>query len=144
MDFEEEYQKRLKENEKYLKEFKKELKSNGFTDRTINNHINNVDLYLNDFINYYEAQDLKGGCYKISEFLGDYFIRKCMWSTPATIKTTAASIKKFYKCMLNNKHITNEDYDNLSFIIKSEMDIWQDRCFNYNSEDYDIEDVFDF
>ena len=29
----------------------------------------------------------------LGDFLGDYFIRKCMWSTPSTVKTTAASIR---------------------------------------------------
>ncbi len=36
---------------------------------------------------------------RINDFLGEFFIRKCMWSTPGTIKRTAASIKKFYKFM---------------------------------------------
>ena len=31
----------------------------------------------------------------LGDFLGDYFIRKCMWSTPSSVKTTAARLKKF-------------------------------------------------
>ena len=44
-------------------------------------------------------------CEKIRKengYPGYFFIRRCMCSTPSTVKGTAASIKKFYKCMLDH------------------------------------------
>ena len=75
------------------------------------------------------------GIYEIGNFLGEFFIRKCMWSTPATIKSTATSIKKFYKSMLDHKNIEKEDYDVLCCIIKENMDTWQSLCATYNDPD---------
>ena len=67
-------------------------------------------------------------------FLGWFFIRKCMWSTPGTIKSTAASIKKFYKCMPDNK-IDEKDYKLLCDDIKENMEEWQYDCAMYNDLD---------
>ena len=48
---------------------------------------------------------MEEGISMLDEYLGNFFIRKCMWSTPANIKTNATSIKKFYKCMLEHGKI---------------------------------------
>lgn len=55
-----------------------------------------------------------------------------MWSTPETIKTSAASIKKFYKCMNKNSYVSKEDYKDLCDIIKEDMELWQKECEEYN------------
>ena len=75
------------------------------------------------------------GVYMIDMFLGYFFIRKCMWSTPASIKSTAASIKKFYKCMLDHGKIEKEDYNSLCSEIKEGMSDWQADCAQFNDPD---------
>ena len=62
-----------------------------------------------------------------------------MWSTPGTIKSTAASIKKFYKCMLEHGKIEKADYEFLCREIKEGMPIWQEDCAVYNGE---LDDYF--
>ena len=52
-----------------------------------------------------------------------------MWSTPATVKSTAASIKKFYNCMMENNIISKEDFNDLKVMIKDNMIYWQSECF---------------
>ena len=52
---------------------------------------------------------MEEGVTMLGDFLGDFFIRKCMWSTPATVKTTATSLKKFYKCMAEHGKIEKKD-----------------------------------
>ena len=79
---------------------------------------------------------------KIDEFLGEFFIRKCMWSTPATIKSTAASIKKFYKCMLDHGKIEKGDYKFFCETVKVGMEDWQALCAQYN--DPEEENPFGF
>lgn len=94
----------------------------------------NVDLYINGFL--LREQQLKmeyGFGDKIDMFLGYFFIHKCMWSTPANIKTTAASIKKFYKCMLDHGYIQKSDYKDLCDIIKENMVEWQNDCAAFNN-----------
>ena len=68
-------------------------------------------------------------------FLGDFFIRKCMWSTPSTIESTAVSIKKFYKCMMDHGKIEKRDYDFLCSEIKENMERWQEDCALFNDPD---------
>lgn len=72
------------------------------------------------------------GVTELDMFLGDFFIRKCMWSTPGTIKSTAASIKKFYKSMLAHGRIQKSDYEILCTDIKDRMEYWQEDCAAFN------------
>jgi len=127
MDYEQ-IQSKIKEikksNEGHLTTFKQWLKSKGLADKTINGHINNVDFYINHYLNYYDPQDVKAGCYCISGFLGNFFIRKAMWSSCPQIKSNAASIKKFYACMLEHGVVEKDDYDELCEDIKEDMNEW--------------------
>ncbi len=128
-------EKQREKNKEYLDIFEKDLIKSELGKKTINNHLSNVDFYINDFILREEPLEMKEGCgYYLSSFLGDYFIRKCAWSTPATIKTTAASIKKFYMSMLEHEYVSKEDYQYLSDIIKNEMRTWQADCARFNDD----------
>lgn len=55
------------------------------------------------------------GTQKINDFLGYFFIHKCAWSTPA-------SIKKFYKCKSKHEKISKEDYKDFCKTIKFNME----------------------
>ncbi len=124
-------------NNGHLALFEEYLVKAGLKEKTISNHLSNVDLFLNDYLLYYDAIPMEEGYEQISDFLGDFFIRKCMWSTPATIKSTAASIKKFYKCMLEHGKIDKEAYEELCFDIKVGMPDWLDDCEVYNDPTMD-------
>jgi hypothetical protein len=121
-----------KSNEGHLSTFKLWLKAKGLADKTINSHINNVDFYINYYLNYYEPQDVQAGCCAINGFLGDCFIRKAIWSSCPQIKSTAASIKKFYACMLENGIVEEEAYSNLCEDIKDDMDEWLEAMRRYD------------
>ena len=131
-EYEEMCKKIREDNEGYLDIFERDLTEAGLTDKTINSHLGNADFYINTFLLREAPVPMKEGDMYIDEFLGFFFIRKCMWSTPGTIKTTAASLKKFYKCMLENGKITVADYDTLCEIIKENMGEWQEDCRKYN------------
>jgi len=60
-----------------------------------------------------------------------------MWSTPSTIKSTAASIKKFYKYMFETDNIPKDDYLHLCEEIKAGMPEWTETCAEYNDQDAD-------
>lgn len=122
-------------NSEYLELFEQALLESGLKDSTIRRHLSNVDFYINDFLLYEEPLTIEYGISKIDSFLGDFFIRKCMWSTPGNIKTTAASIKKFYKCMLDHGIIKNSHYKFLCSEIRDDMEIWQENCAIFNDPD---------
>jgi site-specific recombinase XerD len=114
-----------KENEKHLAGFEKWLCDKGLSQKTINAHVSNVDLYINNYLCYYEDMyDAKHGAGQIYGFLGDWFIRKAMWSSCAHIKANAASIKKFYAYLLEVNVVEQEDYDDLCWTIKENMPDW--------------------
>lgn len=118
------------ENNRYLDLFADSIK--GLSPKTVRTHMSNVDFYINEFLLRQGALGMAAGVEYIDSFLGDFFIRKCLWSTPTTIRSTAASIKKFYKCMLAHGFIAKGDYDRLCFVIKEEMDVWLEECATYN------------
>ena len=111
MDEYEVYEKECKEireiNEELLELFEKDMMDKNLADKTINRHLSNVNFYINEYMLHEDATPMEDGVRMLDMFLGDFFIRKCMWSTPASIKSTAASIKKFYKCMLDYGKIMN-------------------------------------
>ena len=121
-----------KRNEKFLKIFENWLKDQKLVNKTIKKHLNNIDLYINDYLNYYEVTPMEDGVSMVYSFLSDWFIRKCMWSSVASIKETAASIKKFYQCMSEKNYIKNEDYKFLCQEIKNNMDIFIDSFIEYD------------
>ena len=115
------------------------------TDKTIRKHLSNVDLYINNYLNYYEVTNMEYGVSMVYSFLNDWFIRKCMWSSVTSIKETAASIKKFYQCMSEKGYIKNEDYIFLCKEIKSHMDEFIDSFIEYyQDDDEDLEEWDDF
>jgi hypothetical protein len=69
---------------------------------------------------------------EVGMFFGWFYIRKCLWSTPNNIRTTAASLKKFYKCMCEFGHIEKEELRDFLETIKFGLDDWCDECAVYN------------
>ncbi len=119
-------------NSVYLDLFEHTLIEDGLKGSTIKRHLSNIDFYINDFLLYEEPLTMDYGMGRIDSFLGDFFIRKCMWSTPGNIKSTAASIKKFYKCMMDSGIVKKSDYESLCSEIKNGMETWQTDCAIYN------------
>ena len=122
-------------NNELLVIFENDLTKAGLSKKTITSHLSNVDFYINEFLLLNEVHPMEDGVGMVDRFLGDFFIRKCMWSTPGNIKTTAASIKKFYKCMLAHDRIKKQEYDYLCNEIKNGMPFWQDDCELYNDSE---------
>ena len=86
-------------------------------------------------MDYEDAYPMEEEVSMIGMFLGYFFIRKCMWSTPNTIRSNAASLKKFYICMMEAGKIENADYDYVCESIKEGMPEWIADCEQYNDPD---------
>jgi len=131
-----EYERKAKEirdtNKEYLNGFEDHLKAQGLSIKTINNHRLNVDFYINSFLLYYDALDVSYGCYKVDGFLGDWFIRKAMWSSVGNIKSNISSFKKFYRYLLGIGVVDEEAYDKLCETIALNKDDWFDLMRRYD------------
>lgn len=120
------------DNNELILLFRKQLVEDGLSERTIERHIGNIEFYINDYLLRSDAYPMEYGTSEISLFLGYYAIRTCLCSSAYELKAVAASIKKFYKCMLENGKIKNANYYVLCSTIKTEMPEWVAACKQFN------------
>lgn len=144
MEFDKMVKETEKRNEKFLDIFEKELKESGLSKKTIYGHLSNVSLFINDYLPYYQENiKMEEAMGYVDDFLGYFFIHKCMWATPSSLKATAASIKKFYKCMASNKLVDEDDYKYLCDEIKENMDAYLQDLYEFDHFD-EYESVYSF
>ena len=126
------------QNEKLIDEFAEWLERRGLSDATVGRHCGNIEFYVNHYLLYEDAMEAKDGVGRIGMFLGYWFIRKAMWASEASIKSSAASLKKFYTFMLEKGEVDGEDVADLKETIKEEMPMWLATLSRYDNPD--IED----
>ena len=137
-EFDRKLEERRERNGRLLDMFRKDLEKSGLKEKTISRHLGNVEFFLNSFLAWHVGEDAEEGPDYISSYLGDYFISKCMWSTPAEIQANSAGIKKFYASMQKHGIVEAEKVDLLKATIKEEMPFWKEACSLYNDDgDYD-------
>ena len=115
--------------------FEEELNENFLSQKTIKNYISNIDFYINNFLLHFEPRPMEEGCFTLEEFF-QFFIHKCMWSMPSSVRSMGASLKKFYKCMLENEKIKKESYDFFIAKIKENISDWAEECDDWNDSIY--------
>ena len=125
-----------KRNKKFIEEFEDWLKDKGLAKKTIRKHVNNASLYIDDYLNYYDAETMEDGVHFVNGFLDGWFIEKCLWSSRTSLKETAASIKKFYECMSEKEYVAKEDYKKLCREIKDNMEEYLEQMDAYDDGTY--------
>lgn len=118
----------------FLEQFEKWLKDKNLSARTIKHHMNNVDLYINDYLNYYEVTLMEDGVIGVEMFFRDWFVRKCAWTSESSIRATATSIKKFYECMMMLGFVKKKNYELLTNTLKKNMNKYIDNFIEYEME----------
>ena len=138
MDAYEEFEQACKEikkvNKGLLIQFEAWLTASGLAPKTAVKHVFNVDFFINEYLLHEEPQEASEGVYQISSFLGDWFVTHAMWSSPASIKSNAASLKKFYAFMLEKEWVAQQAVDELALTIKREMPKWIANAGRYDDE----------
>ncbi len=119
------------QNDKLIREFESWLKSSGLKEKTIKNHCSNIDFFINDYLLYSQELEPQDGINDVSMFLGFWFIKKAMWSSPASVRSNASSLKKFYTFMLEKGLIDKDELDELKETIKVEMPEWLEGSSSY-------------
>ena len=139
MNYEKEIKENIKRNEKYLDEFEKWLNKKGLVNKTIKKHLSNADLFINDYLTYYDITKAEDGLGDVFPFLNGWFVEKCMWSSRNSLKETSASLKKFYQYMSENNYVDVNDYNETFEFIKDNMDKlleYVDEFNNFDEDDY--------
>ena len=123
-DYEQEAEKIRSENEVLLKGFSKWLEQSGLKEKTIKKHTGNVWFYINEYLLYEDAVRPQEGISAVNEFFNWFFPRKAMWSNVTTTKETVASLKKFYRFLVDIGSVEATDNQWLLEEVKSEMPAW--------------------
>lgn len=118
-------------NEKLLGGFKYWLLETGLTSKTVQNHIGNVEFYINEFLTYYEVITADAGWSEMDDYFSDWLIRKT-FATEYTIKKNITSLKKFYKFLYEENIIEKKDYDLFLETIKENKEGWIKAANQYN------------
>jgi hypothetical protein len=130
-------------NKELLKGFELWLGASKLAAKTIAGHIQNMDFYINDYLLYDDVIEPQDGIDEVSDFLGYWFIKKAMWASASSIKSNAASLKKFYTFLYEQKLVSKADLDSLKETIKDEMPDWIDTVARYDDPSLtDMEDVW--
>ncbi len=127
-------------NKQLLDKFELSLESSGLSEKTINNHVSNIDFYINEYLLYEDAIEARDGVSAVDMFLGYWFIKKAMWASRSSIKGNATSFKKFYSFLHEKKLIKKDDLDDLKETIKEGMPEWLATLDRY--DDPTAEDVW--
>lgn len=131
-------------NDGYLREYENWLFEVGHVRIDVAQRVTDVSTFLNFFCVEHEGIEMREGAGEVGRYLGNLFIRRVMWSTPDTIRTTAGSIKEFYRCMHAYGHVEKHEVDFVLREIKDNIDGWCLRCEQYNDPDSESPfDVFD-
>lgn len=127
-------------NKNLLGDFEAQLKSTGLSKKTIDNHISNIDFYINEYLLYEDATEARDGVNAVGMFLGYWFIKKAMWASRSSIKSNATSLNKFYSFMYEKSLIDKDDLSDLKETIKERMPEWLATLERY--DDPSVEDVW--
>ncbi|WP_028581531.1 hypothetical protein [Desulfogranum japonicum] len=144
MDDYEKYEKDCKKirkaNERLLSEFEDWLKASELSEKTIDNHFFNIDFYINEYLLYEEITKAQDGIDDVDMFFGYWFIKKAGWASQSSIKSNAASLKKFYTFMHQKGLIDADDLSELKKTIQEQMPEWLATLKRY--DDPYIEEVW--
>lgn len=112
------------ENEALLSEFQEWLLNQGLSSKVVKKHIDNIDFYLNEYLLYEDAVKAAEGAGRIDMYLSYWFIKKASWASPSLIRSSAASLKKFYTFMREKGLIGEEALKDVKDTIKENMSDW--------------------
>ena len=124
IDFEKGGDRIREENGSLLDAFSDSLRERGLKEKTINKHLGNVEFYTDDYLLYYDLNEAKDGIAMMDGFFNGFFLRKAMWSGVTATRETVASLKKFYKFLVDRGDIDAVDYRFLLDEVKQEMPGW--------------------
>ena len=133
------------ENAALLEAFARWLRAQELSEATVQRHCENIDFYVNEFLLYEEATPAAAGVFEVGWFLGHWFIRKAMWASQTSIRSIAASLKKFYQFMFERDQIGREALDDLKARMKEGLPEWLERARRYDDPSIeDPEDIWGF
>jgi site-specific recombinase XerD len=130
-------------NQQLLNDFSRYLKATGLSDKTVNKHVSNTSFYINEFLLYDDVTEAQDGIHAVGMYFGYWFIKKAMWATPSTMKSTATSLKKFYGFLAEQDMVSQSALQELKDTLKEGMPDWIATLKRYDDPDIlDMDEVW--
>ena len=111
-------------NQPILEDFRAWLEQSGFTEKTIENHVDNIDFFT-DYLVYYDDPLKKldeADSIDVWMFLTDWFPRKALWASVTSVKSYLASFKKFFQWMGETGRVSPETVADVLTTLKEDRD----------------------
>ena len=131
-------------NDLYLKEFHDMLKEQGLSKKTIAKHIDNVDLFISDYLLYRVSVPIFDCAFDLMDYFGYWYIRKCLFASRSDLLSKIASTRKFFLFMGSRGYIEEKVCLDALSILKSQKEYWLEELDDYLKEIYGEEDLDDF
>lgn len=125
--FQKECEKIASKNMALLSGFANSLLESGLSQTTIQEHVDNIDMYINTFLLYERPIEAQKGASELDDFFSYWFPRKALWSSPGSVRSTAASLKKFYSYLHSKGLFAKEELEELKQEIKESMPLWLEK-----------------
>ena len=123
-DIDELYERKVEENESYFFLFMRELEDEGLDVEEIKNHLANAELYVNDYLNFYEIRDMEEGLKCATDFFEDFLPNKCALNNPNGCMEMMDTLCKFYETMAKYGFVDSDMTEKFVNEIKTNQDKW--------------------
>lgn len=147
-DSEEDYEamiRRLKEaNEKILAGFiKHSIENQKRGKKLVARHADHLRFFANEYLANYNTVNLLDGIGCFTPFACDWFIRKCTWSDPNSLRENFEAYSDFVSFLGDTQQLTPEELSDLKAVMKIDLPTALLRVKYYNDDSVDIEDIMD-
>jgi hypothetical protein len=143
-DYEKRRAELLAANADLMKDFHAHLLASKVSARSAAAHLDRLSFFADVYLADYCNETLAEGYDAISGYLGDWFIRKAMWSDVGTMKQNIATFRAFYAYMNASGRLADDRLRELEEVIVNGSAIWLRHLKRYNDPRIDLEDVWDF
>ncbi len=116
----------INENNILLKQFEQHLYSQKLVTKTVKKHVDNIDFFINTFTLHYEIETPQDAWHGIDMYFHEFMPNKTTFGSVNDTKSSIASLKKFYKYLVELKRLSKNDYDEILDMIKNNKDEWFD------------------
>ena len=114
-------------NQPLLDSFRDWLEQSGLAEKTIKNHVDNIDFFTNYLVYYDPLKKLdEADGSDVWMFLSDWFPRKALWSSATSVKSNIASFKKFFQWMGETGRVSPETVADVLDTLKEGRDEFLD------------------